>query len=280
MTNTAEFSPSGYDAYQLIQSVSDRIQSLADSDYRLVGGYPTAIMMDDGTSFDLATRTTKAGGSPLDIFRTNGTKKDLDYVLMTEDGEHARHVEQELNDEFRGFGHTISIDRLRPPGPRRLGFVGSQAIDYQTGQAFMQLGPVQQEVPAETLEAWYIAMPEGETVQVWHPLTQLMMYEARSITGIRHKDREKHAELRERLLAVDELTADYDNYDHWMEYIKAVAELDLKNVLPLRGKSPIVALNGLAKSIMIWGESKKEIVEAFQRDSGIVDRIQRWGINR
>lgn len=280
------FTPEQYDMYQLIGAVSEATRELTAKlpmdGYRFVGGYPTAIMLDPETTFDRETKTMVAGRADLPKNRGNGTPKDLDFVVMTHEPDQARGIERELTEEFGAYGHTISVDHLRAPEVRRLGFVGHQAVDLAHRKAYMQLGPVQREVPMSTFEAWLAELGEDGTTQTWSPHTARKMYVARSLSGERAKDKKegKREQLDARVAGIEELAADLHLYESWDDYIQAVADLSFANVLPFRPGSGSVLVNAIAKAVLVWGEDKKEIVEKFQQDSGVVNRVQRWALNR
>ncbi len=208
--------------------------------YVIVGGLGLHAVTN-AEKIDWDERVVTVGGdTDFPRLRENGTIRDLDTLVCS--------VNAEVVDEYkktivRAIGNEVvaSVFGLRQYEKNRRGlldFTGSRYSDDE-GNLFWLLSGIETQLPRESIDPWRVER-DGEVIcNILNPVAQLGAYMNRSITGIRPKDEEKVARLRQVITPHDkigDISSDYlDQYCAFSEqYIKVASKRSKIGLIALK----------------------------------------------
>ena len=198
--------------------------------YIIVGGLGLHAVTN-AEKIDWGERVVTVGNdTDLPRLRENGTIRDLDTLVCS--------VDADVIDEYkktivRAIGSEVvaSVFGLRRYEENRRGlldFTGGRYSDDK-GNLFWRLSGIETQLPRESIDPWQIKRDDEVICNILNPVAQLGAYMNRSITGIRPKDEEKVARLRQVIMPhgkIGDIPKDYlDQYYAFSEqYIKVASE--------------------------------------------------------
>jgi len=196
------------------------ISNELDGDYEavVVGGLPIDAINDETSVINAKARTITVSDvfrSPL--LRKNGTVRDFDIlVFYRDDTSGFVRLSDETVDTMKSrvaeaAGKRSRNNNLPVPDMSLFSFeshdslVHSATIATEDGRLVLEQGYVRQELPETTMEAWQLLLPGGMAVQVLNPWEQYWRSMVRFSSGMKVKDTEKLAAMRDRLRQTDGL---------------------------------------------------------------------------
>ncbi|MGV9001855.1 MAG: hypothetical protein ACOH18_02775 [Candidatus Saccharimonadaceae bacterium] len=185
------------------------IERITDTnDVQIMGGLGTAALLQAGVEIHYDTKEViTADDFYLSARREDGSKRDVDVLVLSSDPTRIAEVEAELQQtvgkalERSVFGirpHTSLQKQLASPQGFRVfrTFVSDryEAESFSTGSYVKALFPFSVPIDPEALESWTLVTGEDETrIPIPHPGTTILNYTNRSISGLRPRDTEKIA---------------------------------------------------------------------------------------
>ncbi|HSX45019.1 MAG TPA: hypothetical protein VLF39_02840 [Candidatus Saccharimonadales bacterium] len=217
------------DCYELTQGLDDNLRKRGIDDYYVVGGMALQPLTSGDFEMDHDNHTIVAhSGIELPIRRDNGTRRDIDILVLTNDqdriNEARQSVEEVVNGELKVSVFGVERHEKLASSAGRVkrlftDFLSHRTVD-ENGVHRYVLGPIEQEVPAETYEPWHLVTPKGEQLQVMHPVGQIDCYDMRSISGSRHKDNDKMDHVRNNVFKDPKMVEDDENlFGSWKSFI-------------------------------------------------------------
>lgn len=186
-----------------IDIIKPFVQQLEDTDdVQIIGGLGALAYTDETTILDKDNQELHADPNiGIPQFRNNGSRRDVDVLVVSSNPDRIREVEDLLEDtvgdqlERSVFGiHDAS--RLHAQRRNPLGFtafkmfVSDRYANFEEHTAVRALFPFAVPLSAESLQPWHTTIQDIR-VPVPSPYTTLLNYASRSIGGARQKDREK-----------------------------------------------------------------------------------------
>ena len=222
----------------------DLTNQLENPKYMLVGGIMSHALSHEATVIDLEQKRIIApmDASPTIVRKEDGSHRDADvvlpYVATKEQATIARRTiekstKYKLTASVFGFEtKKASMDRHDRTQANIRQWTSRRSVDDQ-GRYYYDLYPLSMEVPAETYDTWNLQLPSGQLVKTISPLGILMAYKIRSISGIRHKDKEKIkdkgkiAALEDKVLSIPELKQQLQEgiFAPWQQFANDIATL-------------------------------------------------------
>lgn len=141
----------------------------------------------------------------LSQFRDNGSKRDVDVLVLSDDEAETKRVE-EIADEVIGDGLKLSIfglktywdlakQRRQPTRSLTRVFLADRYKgSHPAAGCHKSLFPFIAPIDPEAMETWYVPVQHGGAntlVPIPHPGATILNYATRSVSGIRPKDRKK-----------------------------------------------------------------------------------------
>lgn len=167
----------------------------------VVGGLPTAAILAPGAVFDsLRRRILLPHGAlrGLPITRPNGSVRDLDGFIFSDQGSETQRVQEKFQKALQGFAvkPEISFSGYDPDTYQRswVQFVSRTVRREVDGSVCFELGPVTQCMPAKDFETpWHIHRIgiDGPGIPMLSPYTHAWRYMTRSAGGLRPRDEKK-----------------------------------------------------------------------------------------
>ena len=199
-----EYTPRSTNSLEIIQPFIDRIAD--DTDVQIMGGLGTAALVMSDVEINTATKEVIAPeGFFLPAHRDDGTKRDVDVLVLTSDQVRIAEVDAILKDSI-GNGLERSVFGIRPQNALRkqinkpLGFRAFRTFlsdryeaDSETPGAYVKsLFPFAVPIEPEALETWTLVMGDDQSrIPIPHPGATLANYASRSISGLRPRDYDK-----------------------------------------------------------------------------------------
>jgi hypothetical protein len=113
-------------------------------------------------------------------------------------------------------------------------WTSKRTIDSK-GQLYYELAPLVQAVPAESYQPWRLEMPGGKAVSMLNPAAHMLAYSIWSISGERHKDKQKIDVMRRRVegnpFFMEQIH--YGNLRSWLDFATAIQGLVEDTYVPL-----------------------------------------------
>lgn len=198
-----------YDVIGELDAATQDILS-PNQQYYVLGGIATSAIKHPDSVFDHQTnRLVAAPDSGEPVFRDNGTRRDIDLlVLDVLTSEQATRVRQKIS-LVVGKYLVVSVFGLsnhqQPTVLRRVvksaaAWTSERTLDND-GTLRYELYPLQQEVPRESYQPWTLQLPNGHGVSILNPAAHMLAYHMRSISGVRDKDRDKVEKMRKRVFS-------------------------------------------------------------------------------
>lgn len=216
--------------YDIARGLDRRLRDIGVEKYFVAGGMAAEALRDEDTKFDIENRQIIAGVDlDLPSIRHDGTRRDLDILILTEYkgllNEAKTEVEKLVKDKLEVSVFGISAHEQYASPRQQLvrnftEFLSERTIDSHGAIRYV-LGPIEVVTNPASFEPWQLVLPDGEAMQVMHPVGQMLCYAMRSISGIRPKDRDKLSEIADVLLDVPEFrdAAINGEFKEWMEFI-------------------------------------------------------------
>lgn len=211
----SEYTRSSDNSLEIIQPFIDRI---ADADdVQIMGGLGTAAFLQSVVEIDTnAKEVIIPDNLYLSAHRDDGTKRDVDVLVLSSDQSRVQEVDDLLFDsigdslERSVFGihpnEALERQRANPLGFRAFRtFLSDRYEDsaHSSGAYLKSLFPFAVPLDPETLETWTLVMGKEETrIPISHPGATLANYTNRSISGLRPRDKEKIAQVAENVFAL------------------------------------------------------------------------------
>lgn len=215
------------DCYEIAVGLDCALREAKVDDYYLVGGMASGPLSEGAYELDVAERTIIADAARLPSVRDNGTRRDIDVLVLSADeariGRAADAVQAVIGDalEVSVFGiedHEALMTRGSRVARLFKDFLSHRTVD-EDGNHHYVLGPIDQPVPEESYEPWQLVTPKGQ-FQVMHPVAQLHCYDMRSLSGPRAKDAPKVARMRANVAEHAALARDAETmFVSWEEFI-------------------------------------------------------------
>ncbi|HYF96488.1 MAG TPA: hypothetical protein VD947_00440 [Patescibacteria group bacterium] len=193
------------------QAELDRL-GLADS-VQIMGGIGSAAMKHAGTEIILDERRMVVAPDfledddireALDPIRNNGTRRDIDALVLSSDGDLIDRVEkatdQTIEDKLdKSIFVLIDAAHLQeqidnPFGIKALKTFVSDRYIYTDGSIDKSLFPFAVPLDPESLESWELEV-NGQIFMIANPAAAILNYLTRSISGLRPKDYDKVQEM-------------------------------------------------------------------------------------
>jgi hypothetical protein len=202
---TGAFAPEK-NCIDIVRPFNNELNMWADASVQLMGGIGSAALKHPGTVILLDERRIVTAGSfltdessrqDLSPIRPNGTLRDMDALVLSDDYEVIDEVET-IAEETIGDQLDISIFSLRPGsyleeqvaqpfGIKALKTFVSDRYVREDGGRDKALFPFAVEIDPEVLEDWSLEIG-NDVFPVANPASAILNYLTRSITGLRHKD--------------------------------------------------------------------------------------------
>ncbi len=160
----------------------------------------------------VATPETDELHEKIGQFRPNGTLRDLDGLVLSDDPEVVARVqtlaEEVIGDElelsFFGLHNMARLQRQveHPFQSVAKVWVGDRYVTIERGQiieAKKAIYPFAVDLPEEVLEPWWLQIGNREPMPIPSPAAAPLNYTTRSLSGLRPKDAEKVQQLVENL---------------------------------------------------------------------------------
>lgn len=186
----------------------------ARNDVQIMGGVGTAALANANVEINSAAKEVYAPeGFYLPARREDGTKRDIDVLVLSSNKEHVAEVETTLETaignslERSVFGvrpHEILADQVAHPlGFRALKtFLADryEALPDDQGVYVKSLFPFSVPITSEALETWSLFIGnEDRRIPIPHPGVTITNYTSRSISGLRPRDADKIAHVAENI---------------------------------------------------------------------------------
>ncbi len=215
------------DCYEIAAGLDGVLREARIDDYFLVGGMASGPLSDGSYELDVAERTIIAETAGLPSVRENGTRRDIDVLVLSTDEDRiaraAGAVQAVIGDalEVSVFGvedHEALMSRGSRIARLFKDFLSHRTID-EAGNHHYVLGPIDQTVPEDSYEPWLLVTPKGQ-FQIMHPVAQLHCYDMRSLSGPRAKDAPKVARMRAHIAEHATLVRDAETmFGSWEDFI-------------------------------------------------------------
>lgn len=179
--------------------------------FQLMGGIGSAALRHPGTIIKPDDELLIAGPDFLDdnpdlgLRRQNGTKRDLDALVLSSDESYVDEVtavvREAVTDEAGNELIDVSVfglheaahlehQRQHPFGISALKAWVSDRYVQPDGTMLKGLTPFEVSLPAETVRSWTLDI-DGQYFPIFSPAGAVLNYATRSISGLRPKDRDK-----------------------------------------------------------------------------------------
>lgn len=175
-------------------------------DHRFVGGMSYGGLLNNDTTYTIDVpkrRITLKNHNPLLLLRPDKSVRDIDFILCSYAPEKIQPLKRFLNKlkwQIRlklSYTPPISFEGLAQYGSKPLGllrFVTTMQI--QRGVAYLVFDKISQAVSPESLEAWTVVLEDGTAYTTRNPIADYYAYQFRSPAGIKPKDHDKVARLK------------------------------------------------------------------------------------
>lgn len=250
--------------------------------YFVLGGVATGALVHRDSFIDKQTETVFAAeGSGATLVRENGTRRDIDILVASilpvaqarSLNEAVREaVDDRMSVSVFGFdrrGTDLSLkDRIKKLTLG--GFTSNRTID-ENGIMRYELLPLERSVNPESYKPWNLVLPRGASVDILSPAGQLLAYQVRSISGLRHKDAQKAGEMWSRIYPNFQEEIHDGAFKEWLQFYEdgeALREHGRKAIAQSHpDATPFQAdLFRLKARVLQWAESHEAIVNLAQRD--------------
>lgn len=166
-------------------------------DIQVMGGIGSTALRHPDLVIDIDNRELRVPKVDVSIFRPNGTPRDADVFVASENTERIQEVKRLLVESVSG--HLIaSVCAIHPFKSYEREFYNPTEItsDRYRINPFMQsvgkvLPPFVAQIDPEAMEQWQLIVNDELTIPVSHPGATLANYTQRSIEGLRPKDTKK-----------------------------------------------------------------------------------------
>jgi hypothetical protein len=204
-------------SFDIVAEVCAQVEAgLLEADIRVVGGFAAAALLES-SAIDPAERLITLGpDADLASTRPNGTRRDLDIMLLNTDPALRKPVLHTA--VLASAGRlTISLSQAiaagTDPGYLRK---GKHVFDPANGTQAHRVGPFQARVPDTATDSWRVALDSGAFFAVNDPRFQIASYNGRRLRGIHPKDNQdgKLARLEERVRAIPGMYTEAQNADY------------------------------------------------------------------
>lgn len=258
------------DVYDLLQEREFHDRLIAkDVDYRVLGGIGIQAVLTAEQINPAVKEIVLSPDAELSVIRENGTRRDIDMLICTSDREWIMEAKDIVTD---AVGKELSVSvfglRDRVNGPRRWDFLTQRYIDKDSGDVFMRCDNIEEKLPESFLEPWVVKSSQLNPVaQVISPAAQLVSYKTRSITGIRHKDREKVDRL-------SGLLAENLGLDVEMDSVrKGVTQDELEDMQKQldTGAKYYREIARRRNSVLSWMGAKASVLAALESNATIIE---------
>jgi hypothetical protein len=174
---------------EITAEVMAAVQSeVPDATIRVVGGIVTAALIS-GVEYDVANRAVIVPeGASLPTRRSNGTRRDLDFMVLNTDpelGERVYHSAVRASDTRLNVSMFQAVSATAPSIFSRK---GEHVIDEQIGSQFHRIGPFRAKVPDSATDEWKVVLPSCDTFPILHPRFHATQYQIRRLRGLHPKD--------------------------------------------------------------------------------------------
>lgn len=181
-------------------------QVVLQGDVQLMGGIGTAALGHDEVEINFDAKEVRVPETLfLPSYREDGTKRDIDVLVVSSNPERVATVAKQLNDSV-GEALEQSVfdirthDTLQKQLAHPLGFRAFrtflsdryEASSQPSGTYVKSLFPFVVPLPAEAMETWALYVGDDlNPLPIPHPGTTLSNYTSRSISGLRPRDTQK-----------------------------------------------------------------------------------------
>ncbi len=188
--------------------------------YMVLGGIATGALTSYQTEIDFGSKyiySTYDGSIP--VYKPNGSARDIDIliadVLPINKAKLIKSTVDELIDHrmpVSVFGLDVHNPTITRSSARTLNakeWLSKRTIDNNHNLR-LELYPAIVDLNQKILEPWTLVTPKGDKLNVMHPGAHLLNYATRSISGIRHKDKQKLALAAKNILSYSEINDELD----------------------------------------------------------------------
>jgi hypothetical protein len=184
-------------------AVIDRIARAAnrtDIPYAIVGGTVTSALADAHTFISVDDKELYAAqSSDTNVIRDNGTKRDADILVLSDDAEKIAFIRDVATAASAGqlAISAFGLERYQEPPLTKAARLGNFVLNNYTssreitadGDVVHRLQPLEAKIPSETLSGWSMYVThDGTPVPILDPRYHLLCYQLRSVGGLRPKD--------------------------------------------------------------------------------------------
>ncbi len=230
-----EPSPTCFDVLQDLDTFM-RDQLPDGEPYYVLGGIPSKALCDPDTWIDTDKHQVLASEqSDPSIFRDKGSRRDVDIFLG---GVHEKIFNYQVkNAVSKLIGKQLKVsvssfsarETTETNGQFRFGlmdWIADRTID-EDGVYRYELHPLEVAVDPSSYEPWELVTPQGSALSIFHPIGHVLAYRMRSVSGLRHKDREKVPEMEENVFESPELGKEMEDgiFREWKLFADAMAAL-------------------------------------------------------
>lgn len=280
-------------AFDVVKPFLDDLHSETQSSVQIVGGLGMHALTLETTEIDHnAQEICIREPLTLPVLRDNGTRRDVDALVMTTDETALAHAEERLKEVVDGqlkvgaFGiHSAeNFDRLvrNPLGIRAVRTALADRYMAADGTFTKATFPFSVPITEESLATWHVTNNQDFYMPVSDPFTSYLDYAERSIGGRRPKDAEKLQKVAANLVSSDgHISAlEDEKYAGQRELLDIV--YSLRNASPadelpvVRRKKPYTRQELLEHSACVL-DPHSQIARRALRLAQAKARVVRWG---
>lgn len=211
----SEITQKSTNSIEIIQPFVERIAEARD--VQILGGLGMAALVQPNIIIENDDRRVIVPEMPfLPAHREDGTKRDVDVLVLSSDPARVSEVSTMLDDSI-GDALEKSVFDIRPSETLRkqlvdpLGFRALRTLlsdryekdPYASGEYVKSLFPFSVPLTPDALETWTLVLgQDGIEVPIPHPGTTLANYTNRSISGLRPRDADKITHVAENVFGV------------------------------------------------------------------------------
>lgn len=207
--------------------------------HRFVGSVSFGGLLHNKTTWRINIKQRKIflyQTNPLSLYRTDGTVRDIDIILLTSDikkiNDFSKFIKKlKKSSSLKSFP-LISYEWIQQNNSSKnhlMQFV--TAFEEHNNNLYLRFSSIKQKISQASLEAWTIVLSNNQSFTVRNPIADYYAYQVRNPSGIKPKDKEKIKLLKQ---LVDDVVQKGKNghidylsnkyYKPWFEYEKQLQE--------------------------------------------------------
>lgn len=204
-------------------------------DHRFVGGVSFGGLLNEHTTYDINQKQriiTLSHHNELQLFRSDGSTKDIDMILFCPDQgkllafkSFLLQLERDAWRQKQLFPIVSYENAIYPHHPQRnviTQFVSALEVD-QDNRVFLTFDDAKQEISWESLHPWTVILADQDATNltVRNPIADFYAYHFRSPGGLKPKDEKKIIYLQKLTKELLHYFPEYDiMYEPWRAFIK------------------------------------------------------------